>query len=131
MTSLDNTKPRTTLALEIGGQRIRLHAHSNEQHLVSLAQLLNDRFAKLQANTRTAVPATVLALVALELADELFESRRQIDQVRDESARAVEHAEQRAREVEHAARLAVVDALGEIERALQGEELGADQSGTG
>ncbi len=98
---------------------------------MNLAQLINERFAKLQASTRTAVPATVLALVALELADELFESRRQVEQVRDESARAVAQAEQHAREIEHAARLAVVDALSEIERALQGDEHGADQSGTG
>lgn len=131
MTSLDPNKPKSTLALEIGGQRIRLHAHSNEQHLLRLAQLINDRFAKLQTSTRAAVPATVLALVALELADELFESRRQVDEVREESARAIAAVEHRAREVEQAARQAVADALAEIEGALQGEEDNADQSDTG
>ncbi len=131
MTSLDPNKNRSTLALEIGGQRIRLHAHNNEQHLVGLAQLINDRYAKLLASTRAATPATLLALVALELADELLEATRNTETVRNESAQTIARAEQQAREVEQQARLAVTEALREIERALKTDEQDEDQSDTG
>ena len=79
---------------------------------------VNDRFASLQQETRTNVPGTLLALVALQLADELDEARRALETLREESRRAVTTAETRAREVEQMARKAVVEAITEIDRTL-------------
>jgi cell division protein ZapA (FtsZ GTPase activity inhibitor) len=104
-------KTRTAIALEIGGQRIRLRAHTDEAHLLELAQRVNERFATLQSATRNASPATVLALVALDLADELGAARRKADEAREEARRAIAAAEAREREVEAAARRAVADAM--------------------
>jgi|LNFM01.1.fsa_nt_gb cell division protein ZapA (FtsZ GTPase activity inhibitor) len=115
-------KPRAAIALEIGGQRIRLRAHADETHLVELAKLVNDRFSTIQGSTRNAAPATVLALVALDLADELATARRKADEARDEAKRAVAAAEAREREVEAAARRAVAEAIEEIDRALAAED---------
>lgn len=125
-------KPRAAIALEIGGQRIRLRAHADETHLTRLAQVVNDRFATLNNNARGAAPATVLALVALDLADELAEARKRLEEAREEARRAVAAAEAAAREVEHAARRAVADAIEEIDRALAAEDgPRASQSDTG
>lgn len=115
-------KPRAAIALEIGGQRIRLRAHADESHLVELAQLVNERFATIQGSTRNATPATVLALVALDLADELNEAKRRADEAKEQARRAIAQAEAREREVELAARRAIADAIEEIDRALAVED---------
>ncbi|MBL8681032.1 MAG: cell division protein ZapA [Myxococcales bacterium] len=115
-------KPRAAIALEIGGQRIRLRAHADEAQLVELAKLVNDRFAAIQGATRNATPATVLALVALDLADELSTARRKADEAREDAKRAIAAAEAREREVELAARRAVAEAIEEIDRALAVED---------
>ena len=115
-------KQRAAVALEIGGQRIRLRAHADENHLVELSRLVNERFATIQASTRNATAATVLALVALDLADELNEARRKADEAKEQARRAVAQAEASAREVELAARRAIADAIEEIDRALAVED---------
>jgi cell division protein ZapA (FtsZ GTPase activity inhibitor) len=115
-------KPRAAIALEIGGQRIRLRAHADESHLVELAQLVNERFATIHGSTRNATPATVLALVALDLADELNEAKRRADEAKEQARRAIAQAEAREREVEVAARRAIADAIEEIDRALAVED---------
>jgi cell division protein ZapA (FtsZ GTPase activity inhibitor) len=115
-------KQRAAVALEIGGQKIRLRAHADGDHLVRLAQLVNERFSAIQGTTRNATPATVLALVALDLADELGEVRRRADEARDEARRAIAAAESREREVELAARRAIAEAIEEIDRALASED---------
>jgi len=115
-------KQRAAIALEIGGQRIRLRAHVEESHLVELARLVNERFANIQNSTRNATAATVLALVALDLADELSEAKRRADEAKEQARRAIAQAEAREREVELAARRAIADAIEEIDRALSVED---------
>ena len=83
---------------------------------------MNERFSAIQGTTRNATPATVLALVALDLADELGEVRRRADEARDEARRAIAAAESREREVELAARRAIAEAIEEIDRALASED---------
>jgi cell division protein ZapA (FtsZ GTPase activity inhibitor) len=109
---------RDAVVLEIGGQRIRLPASNDRQQLERLAHEVNDRFAAMQRQTRASVPAAVLALVALQLADELDEARRALTTARDQSTQALTAAETRAREIEQMARRAVTEAIAEIDRAL-------------
>jgi cell division protein ZapA (FtsZ GTPase activity inhibitor) len=104
--------------LEIGGQRLRLHANADPQHLVQLAQLVNEHYANMQSSTRSSVPSTVLALTALDLADELLRARRREEEAREEARRATAAAEARVREVEQMARQAIRDAIEEIDRTL-------------
>jgi cell division protein ZapA (FtsZ GTPase activity inhibitor) len=109
---------RDTVVLEIGGQRIRLPASNDRVQLERLAREVNDRFAVMQRQTRATVPAAVLALVALQLADELDEARRSLSTAKDQSTQALSAAETRAREIEQMARRAVTEAIAEIDRAL-------------
>ncbi len=118
MSSSTAAQTRLPVAVEIGGQRLRLSANTDRVHLERLAREVNERFAALQRETRSNLPGTVLALVALQLADELDEARRELAKVRGESEHAVTKAESRAREVEQLARRAVTDAIAEIDRAL-------------
>jgi cell division protein ZapA (FtsZ GTPase activity inhibitor) len=115
----------TPVVIEIGGQRLRLNAGSDRTRIVELAQAVQERFQSVQRETRNNVPSTVLALVALHLADELHEAKQALASLREESTRAVAAAETRAREIEQLARRAVVDAIAEIDRTLAlDEELG-------
>lgn len=113
---------RQPVVLEIGGQRLRLHANADEGHLQELAARVNERFDSMQLATRNAVPSTVLALVALDLADELHAAQRKLEEAREEARRTVQAAEQRAREVEQMARRAVAEAIAEIDRTLSLDE---------
>lgn len=85
------TPTRHTIQLEVGGQRLRLTAASADPgHLERLAALVNGRVEKMQTSTRHPSPATLLALAALDLADEMC-----ADQARH--TRAQEAAEERVR----------------------------------
>jgi cell division protein ZapA (FtsZ GTPase activity inhibitor) len=119
---------RAPVVLEIGGQRLRLNANTDESHLAGLAEAVNERFESIQRSTKNAVPSTLLALVALDLADELQAARRKLDEAREEMRRTVAAAEARTREVEQMARRAVAEAIAEIDRTLGlDEELGRKQ----
>ncbi len=113
---------RNSIALEVGGQRLRLTANGNERHLESLAALVNQRVEDIQRSAKGAPASTQLALVALDLADEIMACRRKVEEAQREAARAVAEAEERARTVEQAARVAISDALAEIDRAIAADE---------
>ena len=121
------------MVLEIAGQRLRLNANTDEKHLELLAKLVNERFEAIQRSTKNSIPATLLALVALDLADELLGAKKKVDEAREEGRRAVAAAEARAREVEHMARRAVAEAIAEIDRTLGADaahDAKADESET-
>ncbi len=122
--SVSAAQTRPPVVLEIGGQRLRLSANTDQPHLERLAHEVNERIATMSRETRSNQPGTLLALVALQLADELDEARRALAHTREESHRAVTSAEARAREVEQLARKSVIDALAEIDRALAADEAG-------
>lgn len=118
--SADQTRP--PVVLEIGGQRLRLNANAEPAHLERLALEVNQRIATMSLETRSKQPGTLLALVALQLADELDEARRARAQAQEDSRRAIATAETRARDVEQLARKSVIDALAEIDRALAADD---------
>ncbi|MEI8257240.1 MAG: cell division protein ZapA [Deltaproteobacteria bacterium] len=127
--SVSAAQTRPPVVLEIGGQRLRLSANTDQSHLERLAHEVNERIATMGRETRSNQPGTLLALVALQLADELDEARRSLEQVREESRRAVAAAETRAREVEALARKSVIEALAEIDRALAQDDEGLQRGG--
>ena len=121
---VQSTTPATrhTIALEVGGQRLRLTAHGNERHLEQLASVVNQRVEEIQRSAKGAPASTQLALVALDLADEVIACKRKLEEAQREAARAVAEAEERAREVERSARAAIIDALAEIDRAIAADD---------
>jgi cell division protein ZapA (FtsZ GTPase activity inhibitor) len=116
------TGARHTVALEVGGQRLRLTAHGNEKHLEGLAALVNQRVEEMQKSAKGAPASTTLALVALDLADEIIACRRKVEDAQRDAARAVAEADDRARAAEQSARVAIAEALAEIDRAIAADD---------
>lgn len=87
-------------------------------HLERLAALVNERFEALQRSGRGASPGQVLAMVALNLADDLLTEKVRAEAAAKDLQRAADEAEAHAREVESAARRAIADAIAMIDRAL-------------
>ncbi len=114
--------PRHTIVLEVAGQKLRLAANADPGHLERLAALINERVETVQRSTRTATASTLLALVALDVADELVSTRRKVEEAHAEARRLVAAAEARALDIEQSARRAVAEALAEIDRALEADD---------
>lgn len=114
--------PRPTVALEVGGQRLRLTAQGNERHLEQLAATVNGRVEALAKGVKGAPAATLLAMAALDLADELTALRRKLDEAQRASAERVAEADARARRAEQVAREAIAEALSDIDRALAADD---------
>jgi cell division protein ZapA (FtsZ GTPase activity inhibitor) len=92
---------KRTIALEIAGTKFRLVSDAEQDHLHELAAMINERVEKLsRAGARSASSGQLLALAALELADEL---------------RA---AEAKLQEVERVTRSAIGNAIARIDRRL-------------
>lgn len=113
---------RAPVVVEVAGQRLRLSGAMDQGHLEKLAALVNERFEALQRSARGVAPAQVLAMVALNLADDVLSERARADEVSAEQRRAAESADARAREVEAAARRAIADAIAMIDRALVADD---------
>lgn len=113
------------MVIDVAGQRLRLSGQSDPEHVASLAALVNERFDELQRAGRSAAPSQVLAMLALNLADEVLNERARADEAVASGKAAVEGAEARARELEAAARRALGDALSLIDRALVDDDAAA------
>ncbi len=93
---------KRTVTLEIAGAKYRMTSDADEEHLLELARIINDRIDDLGPKAqRTATPAQLLAVVALGLADDLLT------------------AERRREEVEEVTREAVTKAIARIDERLQ------------
>lgn len=119
--------PKPPVVVEIAGQRLRLAASADPQHLDRLAALVNERVDAIQKSARGAGVPTLLALVCLDLADELHATRQRADAARADAASQRVELEARVRDVEADARRAIADALHEIDRALAADEALAAQ----
>jgi cell division protein ZapA (FtsZ GTPase activity inhibitor) len=113
---------KQTVALDVAGQRIRLASNGNEQHLEQLAVFVNKRVEEVQRSAKGVPPATLLALVALDLADELTSTRRKAEETHRELMRNVTDAESRVRTAEDAARVVIGEALAEIDQAIAADD---------
>lgn len=93
---------KRTVTLEIAGAKYRMTSDADEEHLLELARIINDRIEGLGPKAqRTATPAQLLAVVALGLADDLLT------------------ADRRREEVEQVTRDAVTKAIARIDERLQ------------
>lgn len=106
------------MVIDVAGQRLRLSGQSDPEHVASLAALVNERFDELQRAGRSAAPSQVLAMLALNLADEVLTARAAATAAAAAHREALAAAEARGRELEAAARKAIGDALSTIDRAL-------------
>lgn len=116
------TPPKQTVSVEVAGQRLRLSAHADPQHIERLAGLVNERVETIQRAAKGAGMPTILALLALDLADELHATKRRAEESQTRSKEELERTRAHARQVEQSAREAIADVLAEIDRALVVEE---------
>jgi cell division protein ZapA (FtsZ GTPase activity inhibitor) len=75
---------KRTITLEIAGTRFRLVSDADQDHLQELASMINERVEKLNrggARSSSASSGQLLALAALELADELKSSRAKLQHI--------------------------------------------------
>jgi cell division protein ZapA (FtsZ GTPase activity inhibitor) len=74
---------KRTITLEIAGTKFRLVSDAEQDELSGLADMINARVDKLTrgGGAKSASSSQLLALVALELADELQTERRKLAQV--------------------------------------------------
>ena len=72
---------------------------------------------------------TILALLALDLADELHATRRRAEEAQARSKEELDRTRAHARQVEQSAREAIADVLAEIDRALVIDEPRGDADG--
>jgi cell division protein ZapA (FtsZ GTPase activity inhibitor) len=110
------------VVIDVAGQRLRLSGQSDGEHVTALAALVNERYETLQRAGRGASPTQVLAMLALNLADEVLSERARSQAAQECQRKAVAVAEERAREVEAAARKAIGEALAVIDQALLSDD---------
>lgn len=74
---------KRTIALEIAGTKFRLISDAEQHHLEELAAMINERMDKLMRGgaRSSASSGQLLAMVALELADELRGSQRKLQEI--------------------------------------------------
>jgi cell division protein ZapA (FtsZ GTPase activity inhibitor) len=94
-----------TITLEIAGTKFRLVSDADEGHLQSLAAMINERVEKLgRGGARSAPSSQLLALAALDLADELVSAQNKL------------------KDVERLTRSAVANAIARIDARLSAEQ---------
>ncbi len=91
---------KETVTIELAGTKYRMTSDAGEEHLQKLAALVNERIRDLGGRGKAAAPAQLLAVAALELADELLSEQ------------------DRRRELETRARATLQDAIRRIDERL-------------
>ena len=84
---------KRTVKVELLGQSFAIKSEKNEAHLQKVAGYVNRKFEELRRQTRTTSSHDLALLVALNLADELFDERteaaKEKDQIRQRAKRAL------------------------------------------
>jgi cell division protein ZapA (FtsZ GTPase activity inhibitor) len=85
---------KRTITLEIAGTRFRLVSDADQDHLQELAAMINERVDKLgRAGARSSASSgQLLALAALDLADELKSARAKLEEVERLTRSAIANA---------------------------------------
>jgi len=83
-----------TITLEIAGTRFRLVSDAGQDHLQELASMINERVDRLsRAGARNSASSSqLLALAALDLADELTAAQKKLQEVERLTRSAVANA---------------------------------------
>lgn len=83
---------KRTITLDIAGNTFRLISDAEPSHLEELAQMINQRVDQLGRSSRSASSAQLLALAALDLADELKSAQQRLEQVEQLTRTAINNA---------------------------------------
>ena len=74
---------KRTVKVELLGQSFAIKSEKSEAHLQKVAGYVNRKFDELRRQTRTTSSHDLALLVALNLADELFDQRSDVDEEKE------------------------------------------------
>lgn len=84
---------KNTVTLEIAGTKVRMTSDADEAFLNQLASSINERVAGFGPKAaRTASPAQLLAMVAMDLAADLVTAEHRLEDLEELTRRTVEDA---------------------------------------
>jgi len=87
---------KRNITLEIAGAKYRMTSDADEEHLLRLASMVNERIEALGSRAaRAASPAQLLAVVALGLAEDLDSAQRRGERIEATTRRVVQTAIER------------------------------------
>jgi cell division protein ZapA len=66
---------KRSFSVTIAGQRYTIKSDAEESYVHTLAELVDDRIKQVQRGAKTAAPAAVAVLAALQIADDLVRER--------------------------------------------------------
>ena len=91
---------RTVTTVEIAGEEYTIRSEASEEYTLECARLVNQTIAEIRSRASLVEVHKAAILAALALADQLLQSRRESEGVRDEvartSARLLAEMEERA-----------------------------------
>ena len=90
---------KRSVTVEVAGQKLTLRTDAGEEYLHALAAFVNDKIAEVKTSTRTFSTHALAILAALNIADELFQTRDQAQKEKDELKRRVREKAQRIGEL--------------------------------
>ena len=116
------TQPKQTVAVEVAGQRLRLSAHADPQHIERLAGMVNERVETIQRAARGCARARPSSGPAPHRRGGAWRGARRRGRARAARGWSACRPRAHARQVEQSAREAIAEVLSEIDRALVVEE---------
>lgn len=85
---------KRAVTVEVAGQKFTLKTEADEAYVKSLAKLVTEKFDEVKAATRTISTQSLAILAAMNIADELLQTRRRTSElkqrVRDKSKTILE-----------------------------------------
>jgi cell division protein ZapA len=67
---------KRSVSVDVAGQKFILKTDADDDYVRSLARYVNDKIADAKASSRTVATQSLAILAALQITDELFQSRR-------------------------------------------------------
>jgi cell division protein ZapA (FtsZ GTPase activity inhibitor) len=88
-TAYDEKRTKRSVTVEVAGQKFQLKTDADEAYVKSLAEFVSDKIGEARTAGRTFSTHALAILAALHIADDLFQTRRDVDafrkRVRDKS----------------------------------------------
>jgi cell division protein ZapA len=84
---------KRSVKVDVAGSKYSLRTDADEDYVRSLAKYVTDKLAEARSGSGAVATQSLVVLAAMQIADELFQARRQADEfrskVRDLSVRAL------------------------------------------
>ncbi len=83
-------KKPDTIDVEIFGQSYKIRGDADEKHILKLAEYVDEKMREIVEATSTVDTMKVAILASLNIADEYFQIKKELDRIEDEARKRVE-----------------------------------------